>query len=156
MLKPSRDTSGVWPWACFRPLPCRQTARTSGCKGARKAREPATNPCSATGASGSHFPLPSLLAPRWARPARTRNPDEKNGRWPGQITPTCAKYLPCPKPEPVSPLSSGVPIRQEFLFGTAQSEIRDGSGREDLTPMSSRGPPLAVLGVNLSHEYGPE
>jgi hypothetical protein len=33
------------------PLPCPQTARPSGCKGAR---EPATNPCSATGASGSH------------------------------------------------------------------------------------------------------
>jgi hypothetical protein len=38
----------------FSPLPCLQTARPSGCKGARNAREPATNPCSATGASGSH------------------------------------------------------------------------------------------------------
>ena len=31
------------------------TARRSGYKGARNAREPATNPCSATGASGSHL-----------------------------------------------------------------------------------------------------
>ena len=38
----------------FSPLPCPQTARPSGCKGARNAREPATNPCGATGASGSH------------------------------------------------------------------------------------------------------
>jgi hypothetical protein len=37
------------------PLPCPQTARRSGCKGARNARKPATNPCSATGASGSHI-----------------------------------------------------------------------------------------------------
>ena len=37
------------------PLPCPQTARRSGCKGARNAREPATNPCSPTGASGSHL-----------------------------------------------------------------------------------------------------
>jgi hypothetical protein len=37
------------------PLPCPQTARPSSCKGARAARELATNPCSATGASGSHL-----------------------------------------------------------------------------------------------------
>ena len=37
------------------PLPCPQTARRSGCKGARNAREPATNPCSPTGASVSHL-----------------------------------------------------------------------------------------------------
>jgi hypothetical protein len=37
------------------PLPCPRTARRSGCKGARNAREPATNPCSPTGASGSHL-----------------------------------------------------------------------------------------------------
>jgi hypothetical protein len=36
------------------PLPYPQTARPSGCKGARNARKPATNPCCATGASGSH------------------------------------------------------------------------------------------------------
>src|ERR1700733_708253 len=53
------------------PLPCPQTAKRSGCKGARNAREPATNPCSATGASGSHPPAPSLLTRRWAEPART-------------------------------------------------------------------------------------
>ena len=37
------------------PLPWPRTARRSGCKGARNAREPATNPCSPTGANGSHL-----------------------------------------------------------------------------------------------------
>ena len=39
------------------PLPRPQTARRSRCKGARNAREPATHPCGAAGASGSHCPL---------------------------------------------------------------------------------------------------
>src|SRR5271156_5595617 len=45
----------------FSPLPCPQTARPSGCKGARNARKPATNPCSAPGLAVS-APTPSLLA----------------------------------------------------------------------------------------------
>ena len=39
------------------PLPRPPTARRSRCKGARNAREPATHPCGAAGASGSHSPL---------------------------------------------------------------------------------------------------
>ena len=39
------------------PLPRPPTARRSRCKGARNAREPATHPCGAAGASGSHPPL---------------------------------------------------------------------------------------------------
>ena len=39
------------------PLPRPSTARRSRCKGARNAREPATHPCGAAGASGSRCPL---------------------------------------------------------------------------------------------------
>jgi hypothetical protein len=48
----------------FSPLPRPQTARPSGCKGARNARKLATNPCSATGASGSHLRSFASLA-KW-------------------------------------------------------------------------------------------
>src|SRR5258708_39942213 len=66
------------------PLPCPQTARPSGCKGARNAREPATNPCSATGASGIHPPLlgfsrESGQSPR-EREIRPRRRDDRRAK----------------------------------------------------------------------------
>ena len=62
------------------PLPCPQTARPSGCKGARNARKPATNPCSATGASGIH---PPLL--RFSREVGQRRREQKMRREAGTI-----------------------------------------------------------------------
>ena len=48
-----RRSWAVWPWVCLRPCPA-PNRETVGLQGARNAREPATNPCSPTGASGSH------------------------------------------------------------------------------------------------------
>ena len=58
------------------PLPCPQTAKPSGCKGARK---PATNPCSATGASGSH-PRSFASQAKLGKAGANGNPAEKQGR----------------------------------------------------------------------------
>jgi hypothetical protein len=55
------------------PLPRPPTARRSRCKGARNAREPATHPCGANGASGSHSPLLRFSREGSAATARTRN-----------------------------------------------------------------------------------
>jgi hypothetical protein len=51
-------------------LPWPPTARRSRCKGARNAREPATHPCGAAGASGSHSPLLSFSREGSAATAR--------------------------------------------------------------------------------------
>jgi hypothetical protein len=78
------------------PLPCPQTARPSGYKGARNAREPATNPCSATGASGSN--LRSFASHAKVGKARA---NEKSGREGGTIggtnNPDMCKRFPLPK-----------------------------------------------------------
>jgi hypothetical protein len=138
------------------PLPCPQTARPSGYKGARNAREPATNPCSATGASGSHPRTPSLLTRSWAKPARTENAAAKQGRSTGQITPTSARDFPSRRTGRISPVFVTDADQTGTSPGTGgQLEIRDGTA--DCKPaMPSGGPPLAVLGVNLSHENGSE
>ena len=72
------------------PLPCPQTARPSGCKGARNAREPATNPCSATGASGIH-PPPLRFArevgqSRREREIRPRSRGDRRAKYPDICT----------------------------------------------------------------------
>jgi hypothetical protein len=100
------------------PLPCPRTARRSGCKGARNAREPATNPCSATGASGSHLRSFASHA-KVGKGGANRNPAEKEGRSPGQITPTCARDFPSPKSEPVIPV---------IVCGADQTGIPRGTG----------------------------
>ncbi len=71
------------------PLPCPQTARPSGYKGARNAREPATNPCSATGASGSHLRSFAPDAKVGKGGANRKCVPEEQRRSAGQ-TPTCA------------------------------------------------------------------
>jgi hypothetical protein len=69
---------------------------------------------------------------------------------------TCERS-PLPKPESVFPvIVRGADQTESSLDAGAHPEIRYGASREDLTPMSSRGLPLAVLVVNLSHEYRSE
>ena len=75
------------------PLPCPQTARPSGYKGARNAREPATNPCSATGASGSHLRSFASHA-KVGKGGANRKCVPEAGTIDGQITPTWARDFP--------------------------------------------------------------
>ena len=75
------------------PLPCPQTARRSGCKGARNAREPATNPCSVTGASGSHFRSFASHAKVGKGGANRKCVPEEQRRSAGQTPDMCGRFL---------------------------------------------------------------
>ena len=139
------------------PLPRPQTARPSGCKGARNARKPATNPCSATGASGSHLrslashaKLGKSGANRKCGP-EARTIDGPSHRHVHEISPL---QEPCPFP----PSSWAVRIQPELTLGSGgQSKIGNGAVKEcQRTRLPSGGSPLAVLRVNLGHEYGPQ
>src|ERR1700722_5739207 len=83
LLAFERRSWAAWPCACFRPCPApkprdRRAARARGTRGSLR-RTLVARPALAVAISA-----PSLLTPRWARPARTRNPAEKEGRSPGQ------------------------------------------------------------------------
>ena len=138
------------------PLPCPQTARPSGYKGARKAREPTTNPCSATGASGSH--LRSFASQAKVGKARAnRKCVPEAGTIDGQITPTWARDF--------SFLRTGL-VPAFIVSGTHQTAVspwhwepigNEGPPRRIVSePHPSSGPLLAVLGVDLGHKNGSE
>jgi hypothetical protein len=139
------------------PLPCPQTARPSGCKGARNAREPATNPCGATGASGSH--LRSLASHgKLGKSGANRKCGPEARMVDGLSTPACAQDFPSPRTVSVFPSSWAVRIQPELTLGSGgQSKIGNGAVKEcQRTRLPSGGSPLAVLRVNLGHEYWPQ
>ena len=139
------------------PLPCPQTARPSGCKGARNARKPATNPCSAADASGSH-PAPLRFSREVGQSRRNGNSGRKAGTIGGPNNPDISKRFPLSKDRAVSPVIVGGPDptgTHAWLMG-GQSEIRDDAAKNCKPTMPSGGSPLAVLGVNLGHENGSE
>ena len=137
----------------FSPLPCPQTARPSGCKGARNARKPATNPCSATGASGSHLRSFASHA-KLDKAGANRKCGREAGTIDGPNNPDiCTRFPRSKGPGAFPPLSWAVRIRPELTLGAGgQSEIRDGTAKNCKPTMPSGGSPLAVLGVNLGHE----
>jgi hypothetical protein len=139
------------------PLPRAQTARPSGCKGARNAREPATNPCSATGASGSHLPLLrfSREVGQSRREQKTRR-RSKDDRW--AINSDVERDFPSLRTAPVPPVIVGGTDptgTYPWLWGSIgnRERCREGCQR---TRLPSGGSPLAVLRVNLGHEYWPQ
>jgi hypothetical protein len=139
------------------PLPRPQTARPSGYKGARNAREPATNPCSATGASGSH--LRSFASHAKVDKAGANRKCGLEARTiDGPLSPTCARDFPSPRTVSVFPSSWAVRIQPELTLGSGgQSKIGNGAVKEcQRTRLPSGGSPLAVLRVNLGHEYWPQ
>ena len=139
------------------PLPCPQTARPSGCKGARNAREPATNPCSATGASGSHLRSFASHA-KLGKAGANGKSGRKAGTIRGPNHPDMCTRFPLSKDRARFPRYRGRSrIRPELTLGSGgQSEIRDGAAKNCKPTMPSGGSPLAVLGVNLGHENGSE
>ena len=138
------------------PLPCPQTARPSGCKGARNAREPATNPCSATGASGSHLRSFASHA-KVGKGGANRKCVPEAGTIGGSNNPDMCTRFPLSTDRARFPVivsgadQTGTPPRHR-----GQPEIRDGAAEELKPTMPSGGSPLAVLGVNLGHENGSE
>ena len=138
------------------PLPCPKTARPSGCKGARNAREPATNPCSATGASGSHLRSFASHA-KLGKAGANGKCGREAGTIDGPDHPDMCTRFPSLRIRAVSPLSWAVRIRPEPTLGSrGQLEIRDGAAKNSKPTMPSGGSPLAVLGINLGHENGSE
>ena len=144
----------------FLPLPCPQTARPSRCKGARNAREPATNPCSATGASGSH---PRSFASH-AKVGRA-GANGKSGREAAAIArpndfDICTKFA----LGRTAPVSSGMVTATyqtgTYPFGKRRRSISKAGNTTakngEPAICSSGGSPLAVPGVDLGHEDGSE
>jgi hypothetical protein len=137
-------------------LPRPQTARRWGCKGARNARKPATNPCSATGASGRNLRSFASHA-KLDKAGANRKCGQDAGTIDGPLTPTCARDFPSLRTGRVSPVTVGGTDptgTRPWLWG--QSKIRDGAEENCKPTMPSGGSPLAVLGVNLGHENGSE
>ena len=140
----------------FSPLPC-PPARPSGCKGARNARKPATNPCSATGASGSHLRSFASHASLGKAGANGKS-DPKAGTIRGPNRPTCARDFPSLRTGPVSPQDRdrcGSDRNSPSVLGV---NLKTGTAppRTASQPHPSGGSPLAVPSVNLGHEDGPE
>ena len=138
------------------PLPCPQTARPSGCKGARNAREPATNPCSATGASGSHS-RPFASHAKVGKAGANGKSGLKAGTIGGPNDPDMCTRFPFSKSRArfLVIVSGTDPTgTHPWLWGSIG--IRDGTAKNCKPTMLSGGSPLAVLGVNLGHENGSE
>src|ERR1700723_3319897 len=79
LLAFERRSWAVWPWACLRPCPAPEprdgrAARARGTRGSLR-RTLVARPALAV-------PIPLLRLPHevWAKPARTGNPAEKQGR----------------------------------------------------------------------------
>jgi hypothetical protein len=139
------------------PLPRPQTARPSGCKGARNARKPATNPCSATGASGSHLRSFASHA-KLDKAGGNRKCGRKAGTINGPNNPDVCTRFPFSKNWARFPRyreRRGSDRNSPLALG-GQSEIRDGAAKNCMPTMPSGGSPLAVPGVNLGHENGSE
>ena len=110
--------------------PALPPARPSGCKGARNARKPATNPCSATGASGSHlrsFASHASFGQSWReREIGPKSRDDPRAKPPHM----CARFPLSKNRARFPPRSRSVRIRPELTLGTGgQFENRDGTAK---------------------------
>jgi hypothetical protein len=138
------------------PLPCLQTARPSGCKGARRARKPATNPCSATGASGIHPPL-LRFSREFGQSRREREIQPKEGtiRAPDNSG-MYARFPRAKGPGSFPLLSWAVRIRLELTLGSGgQSERRAEAAKKSKATMPQADRRSRFLALIWAMRMGP-